>query len=59
MGSAWCMSARPVFICLEVENKGPFTYTVDGRLATGDGADRQKGLDDARCVGRIDQWVFT
>ena len=32
---------------------------TDGRLATGNGADRLGGLDGGRCVGKIDEWVST
>jgi len=32
---------------------------IDGRLGTGDGADRQGVLDGGRCVGKVYGWVFT
>ena len=32
---------------------------IDGRLATGDGADREGWLKGGRCVGRMDGCVFT
>ena len=32
---------------------------IDGHQATGDGADRQGGLDGRKCVGRMDGYVFT